>query len=342
MKRRDVLRLGASGTFGLLLGGCGAQWPIGVRKMPRLAVLFAQPHNPITDKTNDALIAGLQDYGYIDGQSIQIDRHYLDSTNQTQADMAALIADLAAAGWPDVIVASGTSASQAAQEATQQSGIPVVSVFAADPVDNRIVQSLAHPGGNLTGISRFLPALAGKRLELLQELVPRLTRVGFLYTLRIAGNITEWDQLQKAATAGGLTPIPLVVSTLDDLQPAVETAVQDGVDAIMASIFVVSSGGVPEAYTTLAQACVGHRLPSMGDDRQFAEYNGLLGYGANEPAAVRRSAYYISRILAGAKPSDLPVEQPTNFDLVGNRTTAEALGIAIPSDLAAQVTEWVP
>jgi putative ABC transport system substrate-binding protein len=216
-------------------------------------------------------------------------------------------------------------------------------VAAGDPVTNGIVQSLAHPGGNITGVSNFDPALHGKRLELLQGLVPGLTRVGYVYNMGNAGNIADWEQLQKAAALVGLSLRPLTVSRLDDLQPAVESAVIDGVDAIMLSIFSVAGARVQaDALAAIANLCAHHLLPSMGEERLFAENNGLIAYGTSVVALFRRAAYYVSRILAGVLPADLPVEQPTVFDLVANRTTSEALGIAIPPDVAAQVTEWVP
>jgi putative ABC transport system substrate-binding protein len=304
--------------------------------------LSAPAPGATTELETKALVAGLQDYGYVEGQTIQIDWRYHDPTMEAGADMAALMTELLAR-QPDIIVAGGTPASQAAQAATQKSGIPVVSVAAGDPVGTGLVQSLAHPGGNITGVSNFDTALHGKRLELLQELVRGLTRVGYAYNLGNAGNIADWEQLQKAATPVGVSLRPLTVSTLDDLEPAVESAVRDGVDAIMLAIFSVAGArDSADTFTALADLCARHQLPSMGESRLFAENNGLIAYGSDPVALFRRAAYYVSRILAGVWPADLPVEQPTIFDLAVNRTTAEALGIAIPPEVAAQVTEWVP
>jgi putative ABC transport system substrate-binding protein len=166
-----------------------------------------------------------------------------------------------------------------------------------------------------------------------------LTHVALVFDDTNAGNVANWTELQKAADATGMVAVPIRLRSLDDLQPSVEEAVRDGVGAV----FTTPPGRIPAAgaYARLADLALRHHLPSMGFERRFAEAGGLMSEGPNMLAIYRRAGYYVDRILKGARPGDLHVEQPREFELVVNQTTAHALGLTIPPDVAAQVTEWV-
>jgi putative tryptophan/tyrosine transport system substrate-binding protein len=241
----------------------------------------------------------------------------------------------------EVIATSSTPPTQMAKQATTTT--PIVGIYVADPVSTGMVQSLARPGGNVTAISTSNPALSGKRVELLRQVAPGLARVGYVYNLGNAGNVANLNELRQAAELVGVSLRPIGLRTLDDLEPSVEEAARDGVRALI----VASTGSIApvDAYTRVATMGLQLGLPSMGFDRALPDSGGLMSDGPNVLAIYRRAGYYIDRIidriLKGIRPADLPVEQPTVFEVVVNVTTAQMLGLTIPPDVAAQVTEWV-
>jgi putative tryptophan/tyrosine transport system substrate-binding protein len=328
-----VAGLGASVGSLALLSGCGLM-PAQPRRVPRVAFVWSAPRDATVDRERDALVTGLQAHSYIEGVNIRVDWRY--SSSETGADLPSLMTELVV-GEPDMLLTAGTPATQAAQQAT--STIPIVGVYVADPVATGLVRSLAQPGGNVTAISSFNPVIAGKRLELLDRLVPGLKHVAFVFNVNNAGNVANWDNLQQVAATVGISTVAIGMRTLGDLEPSIEDAVRNGIGAIITAL----PAPIPQldVYTRVADLAIAHHIPAMGFERLFAENRGLMSYGADRPAIFRRAAYYVDRILGGARPADLPVEQPTIFELVVNQTTTQALGITIPPDVAAQVAAWV-
>jgi putative ABC transport system substrate-binding protein len=314
------------------LGGAAAAWPFAARaqqaKMPTIAVLgtaSAAAWGPWTA----AFVLRLRELGWIDGRTVAIEYRWADGRNERFAKIAAEFVQLKA----DVILTSG-SAGFAAKQAT--STIPIVSVILPDPVGSGLVASLARPGGNLTGLSIQLTDLAGKRLELLREVVPGLRRLAFLLDTGYPAMLLEMSEVQALSNTLGIEITKLEIRRPEDLVPAFET-LKDGADALL-----VSGGPLISAnrirINTLANAA---RLPTMHVEKAYVEAGGLMSYGPNFPNLFRRAAEYVDKILRGAKPADIPVEQPTKFDLVINLTTAKALGINIPPTLLARADEVI-
>jgi ABC-type uncharacterized transport system substrate-binding protein len=318
--------------FITLLGGAAAAWPITARaqqaKMPTIGVLgtaSAAAWSPWTA----AFALRLRELGWIDGRTLAIEYRWANGRNERFAEIAAELVQLKA----DVILTSG-AAGFAAKQAT--STIPIVFALAPDPVGSGLVAGLARPGGNLTGLSIQLTDLAGKRLELLREVVPGLRRLAFLLDAGYPAMLLEMSEAQAITSTLGIEITKLEIRRPEDLVPAFET-LKDGADALY-----VSGGPLISAnrirINTLANAA---RLPTMHGEKAYVEAGGLMSYGPNFPDLFRRAADYVDKILRGAKPADLPVEQPTRFDLVFNLTTAKALDLEIPPTLLARADEVI-
>jgi ABC-type uncharacterized transport system substrate-binding protein len=233
-----------------------------------------------------------------------------------------------------VIVTGGTAPVAAAKQAT--SVIPIVFGTAGDPVRLGLVASLARPGGNVTGLSNQSADLPGKRLELLRDVVPGLRRVAVMANVGSPIGALEMDEVQAAARTLGLEVVPLEIRRPEDIGPALES-LKGGADALyVVTDPVVNSNRI--RINTLANAA---RLPTMHGERAYVEAGGLMSYAANFPDLFRRAAEQVDKILRGAKPGDIPVEQPTKFDLVINLTTAKALGISVPPSLLATADEVI-
>ena len=266
---------------------------------------------------------GLRDLGYVEGQHITLESRFADE----QADrLPALAAELVRL-QVDVLVTDGEAGSRAAQHATAT--IPIVMVSVGDPVGAGFVASLAQPGGNITGLSFMLPDVGGKRLELLREAVPTLSRVAVLWNPAVSASTFAFTETQTAAHALGLQLQSLEVRGPDEFAQAFAAMTSEHADGLM----VISNPFFFGHRRQLAEQAVRHRLPAMFHLREYAEAGGLMAYGPNIQGMYRRAAYYVDRILKGAKPADLPVEQPTTFELVLNRKTAQALGITFPPTL---------
>jgi len=230
----------------------------------------------------------------------------------------------------DVIVALATPAVVAARNATQT--VPVVTL-SADPLGNRFVASLARPGGNITGISMMMPQLAGKRLELLREIQPALSRVAFLLYGKDPSHRIFSAEAQEAARAAGIQLQPVVVQAAGEIEGAFARMQKDRADAVIVQPLFVNTLGLGPRITQLA---IKHRMPTIGDSDIFADVGGLVFYGPDPAPMYERVAHYVDRVLKGAKPADLPVEQPQKFVLVINQKTAKALGITVPQSLLAR------
>jgi putative ABC transport system substrate-binding protein len=275
-----------------------------------------------------ALVAGLGDYGYILGQSLQMESRF--PTESSQA--VGMIGDLLQLGV-DVLVAGGTAAATAAKQAT--STIPIVGI-SVDPIASGLVQSLARPGGNVTGIATGVVDFVGKWLELLLKIEPTLKRVAFLYNSENPGHIAVRERLSTLAPAAGLELVPVEDPTTANVDDACEKAAASGAEALFWS-------GQSDANTDarVAALTASHHMVSLGVNPSYPANGGLMSFSADPVAIFRRGAYYIDRILKGAKPADLPVELPTTFELIVNHTATAALGITIPDEVAQQVTSWI-
>jgi putative ABC transport system substrate-binding protein len=269
----------------------------------------------------------LRELGWIEGRTITIEYRWAEGREERFADIAAELVRLKV----DVIVTSGTPAVIASKQAT--SVIPIVFAAAGDPVAGGLVASLARPGGNATGLSSLVADLAGKRLELLREFVS-------LHRLAIMGNVgnplsvLEMREVQAAAGTLGLEVHTLEIRRAQDIAPAFE-ALKGRADALYVCIDALVNANRIRINTS----ALGARLPTMHGSRDYVEAGGLMSYGPNYPDLFRRSADYVDKILHGAKPGDIPVEQPTKFDLVVNLTTAQALGLEVPPTLLARADE---
>jgi putative ABC transport system substrate-binding protein len=279
----------------------------------------------------DAFRQGLRDLGYVEGQNIVIEYRYAEGKAERLPDLAAELLRLKV----DVIVAGGTLAPLAAKHATPT--IPIVMAAAGDPVGTGLVPSLAKPGGNLTGLSNLSADLTAKRLQLLKEILPGLSRVAVLWNAANPIAALLLRETEAAARTLGLQVQSLEVRGPDDFENALPAAVSGGAGAL----FVVDDPLVFIARLRIAAFAARNRLPMTAIYRQFAEAGGLMTFGANLADLYRRAAIYVDKILKGAKPADLPVEQPTKFELIINLKTAKALGLTIPQSLLIRADQLI-
>jgi putative tryptophan/tyrosine transport system substrate-binding protein len=332
MDRRDtVLALLALGAAPL---AAEAQQAAKVARIGYLSPnLASSPH------LRDAFLQGLRDLGYVEGRNLVIE--YRDAEGKFER-LPALAADLAAelvALKVDVIfVGGGTRVTLAAMQATKT--IPIVFTGVGDPVESGLVTSLARPGGNVTGLSSLGPELVGKRLELLKQAVPGVDRVAVLWLPGALGERTDKDMLtgvDVAARALGVRLQFVEARGPDEFA----RAFSDMTNARAGALTVLPSNRFLREHRRLVDLAAKNRLPAVYISREFVDAGGLMSYGANEPDLFRRAATYVDKILKGAKPGDLPVEQPTKFELVINLKTAKALGLTIPQSVLAHADEVI-
>jgi ABC-type uncharacterized transport system substrate-binding protein len=321
-------------TFLAALGGAAVSWPLAARaqQMAKLpAVGFLVSGTPSTHGPWFAALAQrLRELGWIEGRTIAIEYRWAEGRNERFAEIAAEFVRLKV----DVIVTAGTALVVAAKQAT--SVIPIVFAAAGDPVGTGLVASLARPGGNVTGLSVQQTDAAAKRLELLREVVPGLRRLAILANVASPAVVLDMREVQATAGTLGLEVTTSEIRQGEDIAPAFE-ALKSRADALYVCIDpLVSTHRI--RINTLALAA---RLPTMHGSREFVEAAGLISYGTNIPDLFRRAAGYVDKILRGAKPADIPVEQPTKFDLIINLTTAKALGLEIPDKLLALADEVI-
>jgi len=270
---------------------------------------------------------GLRDLGYVEGQNIKIEYRYTDQALRGQPDLFPRYAGELVRLEPEVIVVSVTEAALAVKKAT--STIPIVMVSVPDPVAAGLVASLARPGGNVTGLSRESRDLIGKNCQLLKEALPKVTRVGVLANPTDPLKSAMVADAEEAARSLGMQLKIVEASAPPDLEGAFSAMTTDKVGAVL----VLGGGAFYLNRTRIVDLAVRHRLPSVFQNREFVETGGLLSYAPSTTANYRRAAFFVDRILKGAKPADLPVEQPTKFELVINLKTAKALGLTIPPSL---------
>jgi putative ABC transport system substrate-binding protein len=326
--RRQLLQ--SVGVAGLVwLAGCGR--PSGGEPSARVARIGYLGSSRGLSPTEEAFQQGLRELGYVEGQNVVVEWRLTEGVSDR---FPALAADLVQQGV-DVIVAPTTLAALAAKGAT--STIPIVFAAAADPVGAGLVASLAQPGGTITGLSTQNVRTAGKRLELLKETVPQLTRLGYLFDASDPSNVLAAREVREAAQALAIPLEPLGIRAADELEAAFDAAIRDQVDGLFASTGPLLAAYRPRILGLAAR----HQLPAMYSQREFAVEGGLMAYAADFPDLYRRAASYVDRILKGARPADLPVEQATRFLFVVNLPTARALGLAVPPPVLAQATEVI-
>jgi len=300
-------------------------------KVPRIG--WPNANQALGSWAQDAFLQGLRDLGYVPGRNIVIE--YRDAAGKLER-LPALVAELVALRV-DVILAGGTPQALAASQATKT--IPIVFTGVGDPVATGLVTSLARPGGNLTGLSLLGPELVGKRLELLTQAVPGVSRVALLWQPGFAGEAGK-DQLKEARVAARALGVQLHV--VEARGPAdIDRAFADMATARAGALTVWGGSMLNSERGRLADLAAKNRLPAMYPARQYVEAGGLMAYGPNAADLFRRAAAYVDKILKGAKPGDLPVEQPTKFELVINLKTAKALGLTIPPSFLARADEVI-
>jgi len=291
------------------------------KKVPRIGYLSARS---VKGPSDEAFRQGLRDLGYIEGQNIVIEWRLAEGKLDR---LPGLVADLARLKV-DAIVVSGTQGALAAKKATQT--IPVVFAIADNPVESGVVASLAQPGGNLTGVTDIAGELGGKRIELLKETVPKVSRLAVLvWSPDGPGNAAERNEIESAARTLGVQVQPVEVRGADDLANAFSAITRAGANALM-GLTDTRFGGNRKRIVELSAK---NRLPAIYPERLFVEAGGLMSYGTNRAEWRRRLASYVDRILKGAKPADLPVEQPTKFEFVINLKTAKQIGLTIPQSV---------
>ena len=269
----------------------------------------------------DAFRQGLRELGYVEGESFVIEYRSADGHDDR---FAALASDLVRSKV-DVLVARGTPAALAAKQATRT--VPVVITGVGDPVGQGVVASLARPGGNITGLSAAVTEIFPKRVQLLKELAPQTSRLAGLFNMSNPALPPQWKEVEKAARTLGIEPLLLDVRKAEDLEPAFEAAIRQRADALIVGIDTLTQAN----HRLIVDLAARHRLPAIYASTEFA--GGLISYGVNYPEMYRRAAGIAHKIFKGAKPADLPVEEPTAFELVINPKTGQALGLTIPPAL---------
>jgi putative ABC transport system substrate-binding protein len=324
MRRRKLL-VGIGGVFLSLTAKTHA-----TVKMYRIGVLETIPAEKNWPNL-DALLRGLREHGYIEGQNLQIEYRSADGRADRFPQLAAELIRLQL----DVIVTRGTPATKAAKEGTHT--IPIVFTAIGEPVGAGVVPTLARPGGNVTGLSAFATELAGKRLELLKKALPTIARVGFVHNIGNPVAPPEWQAIEAAAEALGISVELFDIRRERDIAAAFESMRQHNVDAVYVGIDALTQANAKMIVDLAAE----QKLPTVYISREFVNIGGLLSYGPSFPDLYYRAAGLIDKILRGAKPGDLPVEQPTKLELIVNLKTAKALGLTVPQSLLDRADEVI-
>ena len=316
------------------LGGAAAAWPLAARaqqsgKLQTIGFM-GQSTRSAASEWVAPFVQRLRELGRIEGRTVTIEYRWAEGREERIAQIAAEFVRLKV----DIVVTSGTPEVLAAKQAT--SVIPIVFATAGDPVANGLIDSLARPGGNVTGLSLQSNDIAGKRLGLLREVVPGLSRLAVLANVSNPFSVLELGETRAAARTLGLEADSLEIRQGEDIATAFE-AVKGRAEAV----YVCTDGLVNANRIRINTLALAARLPTMHGYRDYVEAGGLMSYGANLPDLFRRSADYVDKILRGAKAGDIPVEQPTKFDLVINLTTAKALGLQVPPTLLARADEVI-
>jgi putative ABC transport system substrate-binding protein len=321
--------------FITLLGGAAATWPLAARaqqpaKIPRIGFLG---NSTATMEANliGPLRDGLRELGYEEGRNVIIEFRWADGKYD---QFPALVAELLAAKV-DVIITAGTPATLAIKKAT--STVPLVYIAVGDPVGTGVVPNLGRPGGNITGLSSIAPDLEGKRLELLREVVPKLSHVAFFLNPANAFHTASMRQARVAAQSLGIKLQPMEVNKSEQLDGAFASIVKEKPDALL----ILADRVFLHNRKRMMEFAIQQRLPSVNAYRELVEAGGLISYGPSYEDMHRRAAVYVDKILKGTKPADLPIEQPTKFTLLINLKTAKTLGLTVPPTLVARADELI-
>ena len=328
MRRREFIKVIAGSA-------AAAAWPVAARAqqhstVPRIGYLFSFTRAE-GEHLWQACRQGLRDLGYVEGQNIILEPRLAEGHNERLPKLAADLVQIKV----DVIVAAATPASRAAKAAT--STIPIVFVAVGDPVKAGLVARLARPGGNITGLSLLTSDLSGKRLSLLMETVPKVSRVGILMNPDNPISAIFLEETKLAARQLGAELQPLDARGPKEIEQAFAVAADQRVDAV-----IVFDDPVLWSYRAqIVALAAARKIPAVYGYRDFVDQGGLMSYGPDRPDQYRRTAIYVDKILKGAKPSDLPIEQPTKFELIVNRKTAKSLGIELPASVIVGANEVI-
>ena len=302
-------------------------------KIPRIGYISGTGDASNPGPNVEAFRQGLRDLGYVEEKNILIEYRYVEGNVDRIPSLVAELVQLKV----DVLVSPNTPVIRAAKQATET--IPIVMVTNEDPVAAGFIDSLARPGGNVTGLTRLTRELSGKRLELLKEVVPRITRVGVLWDAANAPALaTAFKDHEAAARA---LKIQLQSLEVRGSNPDLERAIRDAANGHVSALIVARTTVLVRYQKKIADLAIKNRMPSMSEGRDFVEAGGLMSYSANDAESFRRAAYYVDKILKGAKPADLPVEQPTKFELVINLKTAKQIGLTIPPTVLARADKVI-
>ena len=325
MRRRDFIKV---------IAGSVAAWPLAARaqqeKLWRIGML--ETISPALNAANLAAFRnGLRQLGYVEGQSYVIEYRSVEGRAARFPELASELV----ASKVDVIVTRGTPAALAAKNATAT--IPVVMAAIGEPLDSGVVASLPRPGGNVTGFSAFVTELAGKRVELFKEVMPSVTRVGFVNNMSNPIAPPQWEETKKVARSLGIATELLDVRSKEDIGRAFEAVSGSRVDGLLVGIDAVTQ----EHRKLIGDLARQQGVPTLCASREYVEADGLLSYGVSYPDLYRRAAGLVDKIFKGAKAGDLPVEQPVKFELIINLITAKAVGLTVPPMLLARADEVI-
>ena len=326
MRRREFITL---------LGGAVVAWPLAARaqqheKLPIIGYLGATTAAAEKSRT-DAFVQRLGELGWIEGHTVAIEYRWGESRTERFPEIAVELVQLRI----DIILATSTAAALACKQATAV--IPIVFPLTGDPLGTGLVASLARPGGNVTGLSNQAADLAGKRLEILREVAPGLRRLAILANAEYPGRTSEIADIQTAAHRLGLNVAAFDIRRSEDFAPVFDTMRKDGAEAL----YVVGDTLMNSNRVCISTLAMNARLPTIYVAREYVEAGGLISYGANIPHLFRRAAELVDKILRGAKPGDIPVEQPTKFELFIILKTAKVLGLTVPDRLLALADEVI-
>ncbi len=326
MRRREFIGLGGAACLSASAFDARAQ-----RAVPARVGFLGGSSSAAGQALLSCFLSELRKFGWTEGRDYKLEVRWtegiVDRYSQYAADLVRLN--------PDVIVATSTPGAKAAQRATAR--IPVVFAAVSDPVASGIVDSLSRPGGNISGVSNFLPSTSAKLIELLTAAAPNLTRFCVLHNPENAGKMLELQELKSGGQAAGAVIVPIEIRSNEDLERLLSSRTHFNCDAIITLQEAISFAN----RKRLAEFAAQNRLPTIFQIREYVEAGGLMSYGLNFCAHYGRAAYYVDRILKGTSPNDLPVELPTTFELVINLTTGKSLGLTLPPTLLARADEVI-
>jgi putative ABC transport system substrate-binding protein len=326
--KRKISILTLSAMLFALCGPAEAQQP---KKVPRIGFVSGIGGPSNTGPNVVGFRQGLRDFGYIEGKNILVEYRYTEGKGDRNPSLVAELVRLKV----DVIVTAGPASTRPAKEATLTT--PIVMAQVNDPVGNGFVASLARPGGNITGLATLAPEISGKQLELLKEIVPRISRVAVLGNSTEPGNAQALREVELAAGTFGVQLQHLDVLGPKDIETAFRAATKGRADALL----VLASPVLNDQRTHIADLALKSRLPAIYPQTEYMEAGGLMYYGASTSDLFRRAATYVDKILKGAKPADLPVEQPKKFEFIINLKAAKQIGLTIPPNVLARADKVI-